>query len=151
MHPAYPSLTTFDKELRSGEDGFVIDEYKYPERRRYDRASIRVGVRVKTETGYKHFSSDNLSAGGVFLLSKEPAEEESELEMELFIPSVSLPIKAKGEVVWNQRQEPAGFAVRFTEIAENSRRLIGWVVKRYLAKQDLQESIERAYELSKSF
>ena len=129
----------------------VTDDYKYPERRRYDRAAIRVGVRVKTENGYKHFSSYNLSAGGIFLLSKEAVEEESELEMELFIPSVSLPIKAKGEVVWNQRQEPSGFAVRFTEIGENSRKLIGWVVKRHLAKQDLQESIERAYELSKSF
>lgn len=128
-----------------------VEDYKYPERRRYDRASIRVGVRVKTEGGFKHYSSDNLSAGGIFLLSKEPMEEESELEMELFIPSVSLPVKAKGEVVWNQRQEPRGFAVRFTEIAEGSRKLIGWVVRRYLAKQDLQESIERAYEMSKSF
>ena len=129
----------------------MVDDYKYPERRRYDRAAIRVGVRVKTENGFKHFSSDNLSAGGIFLLSLEPQEEESILEMELFIPSVSLPIKAKGEVVWNQRQEPSGFAVRFTEIAESSRKLIGMVVKRYLAKHDLQESIERAYEMSKSF
>jgi len=151
MRPAYPSFASFDKEPPRGEDDLVTDNYKYPERRRYDRASIRVGVRVKTENGYKHFASDNLSAGGIFLLSNEPVEEESELEMELFIPSVSLPIKAKGEVVWNQRQEPSGFAVRFTEIGENSRKLIGWVVRRYLAKQDLQESIERAYELSKSF
>jgi uncharacterized protein (TIGR02266 family) len=144
-------LAAFDKELPAGEYGFVVDDYKYPERRRYDRATIRVGVRVKTENGFRHFSSDNLSAGGIYLLSKETVEEESELEMELFIPSVSLPIKAKGEVVWNQRQDPSGFAVRFTEIAESSRKLIGMVVKRYLAKHDLQESIERAYELSKSF
>jgi c-di-GMP-binding flagellar brake protein YcgR len=128
-----------------------VGDYKYPERRRYDRASIRVGVRVKTEDGFKHYSSDNLSAGGVFLLAQDSPEEESVLEMELFIPSVSLPVRAKGEVVWRQRQEPRGFAVKFTEIAEGSRKLIGWVVKRYLAKQDLQESIERAYEMSKSF
>lgn len=133
------------------EDVKDVDDYKYPERRRYDRATIRVGVRVKTESGFKHYSSNNLSAGGVFLLSKESMDEEIELEMELFIPSVSLPVKAKGEVVWNQRQEPSGFAVRFTEIAEGSRKLIGWVVRRYLAKKDLQESIERAYDLSKSF
>lgn len=144
-------MSVIDKELPSREDDSVVDNHKYPERRRYDRAAIRVGVRVKTENGYKHFTSENLSAGGVFLLSKEAAEEESELEMELFIPSVSLPVKAKGEVVWNQRQEPSGFAVRFTEIADSSRKLIGWVVRRYLAKQDLQESIERAYQLSKSF
>ena len=134
-----------------GEDVKDVDNYKYPERRRYNRAAIRVGVRVKTENGFKHYSSDNLSGGGIFLLSKVPIEEEFELEMELFIPSVSLPVKAKGEVVWNQRQKPQGFAVRFTEIAEGSRKLIGWVVKRYLAKQDLQERIERAYEMSKSF
>ncbi len=128
-----------------------MDDYKYPERRRYDRASIRVGVRVKTEGGFKHYSSHNLSAGGIFLLSNQPMEEESVLEMELYIPAVSLPVRAKGEVVWNQRQEPSGFAVRFTEISEGSRKLIGWLVERYLAKQDLQESIERAYEMSKSF
>lgn len=134
-----------------GQDEGDVDDYKYPERRRYDRASIRVGVRVKTEAGFKHYSSDNLSAGGIFLLTNEPIEEESVLEMELYIPSVSLPVRAKGEVVWKQRQQPRGFAVKFTEIADGARKLIGWVVKRYLAKQDLQESIERAYELSKSF
>ena len=134
-----------------GDDAKDVDDYKYPERRRYDRATIRVGVRVKTENGFKHYSSNNLSGGGIFLLSKVPVEEESEVEMELFIPSVSLPVKATGEVIWNQRQDPQGFAVRFTEIAEGSRKLIGMVVRRYLAKQDLQESIERAYEMSKSF
>lgn len=128
-----------------------LKKYKYPERRQYDRATIRIGVRVKTGSSFRHYTSINLSAGGVFLLAGDQPDEETELEMELFLPSVSLPVRAKGEVVWRQRQTPRGFAVRFTEIAEGPRKLISWVVERLLAKQDLQESVERAYDLSKSF
>jgi c-di-GMP-binding flagellar brake protein YcgR len=128
-----------------------VGNYKHPEKRRYDRAAIRVDVRVKVEGGFKHYASIDLSAGGIFLLSKEPMEEESELEMEIFIPSVNLPVKAKGEVVWNQRQESSGFAVKFTKITEGSRKLIDWMIKNHRAKRDLQESIERAYEISKPF
>jgi hypothetical protein len=38
-------------------------------------------------------------------------------------------------VVWRQRQDPSGFAVMFTDISEGARKLIRWVVERYLGRQ----------------
>ncbi|MBW1811614.1 MAG: PilZ domain-containing protein [Deltaproteobacteria bacterium] len=108
------------------------DEEKYAEKRRTPRAPIGVIVRIETDEGGRHYYSRNLSTGGAFLLAEEPLEEESRISLELFLPLVSTPVKAKGEVVWKQRQEPSGFAVKFTEISENARKIIRWVVDRYL-------------------
>jgi uncharacterized protein (TIGR02266 family) len=105
---------------------------KFPEKRRTPRAPIGVIVRIETDQGGRHYYSRNLSTGGTFLLAEEPLEEETLITLELFLPLVSTPVKAKGEVIWKQRQEPSGFAVKFTEISDNARKIIRWVVDRYL-------------------
>ena len=105
---------------------------KFPEKRRTPRAPIGVIVRIETDQGGRHYYSRNLSTGGTFLLAEEPLEEETIIKLELFLPLVSTPVKATGEVIWKQRQEPSGFAVKFTEISENARKIIRWVVDRYL-------------------
>lgn len=102
------------------------------ERRIHARAPIGVIVRLESPDGARHYYSKNLSAGGVYLLAEEPLVEETLVEMELFLPLVSTPVRAKGEVVWRQRQEPSGFAVKFHDIGEGSQKLIRWVVDRYL-------------------
>jgi len=104
------------------------------ERRIHARAPIGVIVRLEGPDGARHYYSKNLSAGGVFLLAEEPLAEETLVEMELFLPLVSTPVRAKGEVVWQQRQEPSGFAVKFHDIGEGSQKLIRWVVDRYLGR-----------------
>jgi uncharacterized protein (TIGR02266 family) len=111
-------------------------EQQHKERRRHPRAPIGVIVRVESDDGGRHYYSKNLSSGGAFLLAEDPLEEETHVEMELFLPLVSAPVRAKGEVVWRQRQEPSGFAVKFTEISEGARKLIKWVVERYLGRTE---------------
>ena len=107
----------------------------YPnEKRQYPRAPIGIIVRVETNDGSRHYYSKNLSSGGVFLLAEDPLNEETRVQLELFLPLISTPVRARGEVVWKQRQEPAGFAVRFTEIGEGEKKLIRWVVERYLGR-----------------
>ncbi len=106
----------------------------YSEKRRAQRAPIGIIVRVETESGGRHYYSRNLSASGAFLLAEDPLDEETLVELEMFLPLVSTPVKARGEVVWHQRQDPSGFAVRFTDISEGARKLIRWVVERYLGK-----------------
>jgi hypothetical protein len=115
----------------------MTDEASFKEKRRDARAPIGVIVRVETDDGGRHYYSRNLSAGGAFLLAEDPLAEETRVEMELFLPLVSTPVRAKGEVVWRQRQDPSGFAVMFTEIGEGARKLIRWVVERYLGRQGL--------------
>ncbi len=104
------------------------------ERRRDPRAPIGVIVRVVHDGGSRHYYTRNLSPGGVFLLAEDPLSEETRLDLELFLPLVSVPVKATGEVVWRQRQDPSGFAVKFINISDGGRKLIRWIVERYLGE-----------------
>lgn len=114
----------------------MIGEKKniYHEKRAWPRAPIGVIARVESPQGARHYYSRNISPGGIFLLAEEPLGEETRVKLEIFLPLVTLPVKAEGEVVWRQRQEPSGFAVRFVEISEGARKLIRWVVDRYLGQ-----------------
>ncbi len=101
------------------------------DKRRFTRAPIGIIVRVSNGDVSRHYYTRNISAGGVFLLAEQPMEEETEVSLEMYLPLVTSPVRASGEVVWKTRQDPAGFAVKFTSISESSRKLIEWVVKRY--------------------
>jgi len=114
----------------------MADEQDFHEKRRHPRAPIGVIVRAETKEGGRHYYSKNLSSGGMFLLAEEPLPEETKLNLELFLPLVSTPVRIKGEVVWQKRQEPSGFAIKFTEISDGARKLIRWVVGRYLGQED---------------
>lgn len=114
------------------------EPYSNRERRRDPRAPIGVIVRVTHDKGSRHYYTRNLSPGGVFLLAEDPLAEETVLDLELFVPLVSVPVKAAGEVVWRQRQDPSGFAVKFTKISDGGRKLIRWIVERYLGAGDIE-------------
>jgi uncharacterized protein (TIGR02266 family) len=92
--------------------------------RKHPRAPLRFLVRVTTGGNRRSYQSKNLSAGGIFILSENPLDEETVVELELHIPHAIHPIKAMGEVVWKQRQDPSGFAVKFTEMTEESREFL---------------------------
>lgn len=93
--------------------------------RAYPRAPLRLMVRVRPEGGIsRSYNSKNLSAGGIFLLSDEPLEEETQVVLELYLPKTDKPIKLKGEVVWKQRQDPSGFAVKFVDVSDAERSML---------------------------
>lgn len=85
-------------------------------------------MRVKTDNMSKRYFSKDISAGGVFLLADELLPEETKVELEILLPNISAPVKAKGQVVWVRHKEPRGFAVKFTEINDLSREFIRWAI-----------------------
>ena len=87
-------------------------------------------MRVKTDNVSKRYFSKDISAGGVFLLTDELLSEETKVDLEILLPNISAPVKAKGEVVWGRRKEPCGFAVKFTEITDLSREFIRWAISK---------------------
>ena len=101
-------------------------------RRKHPRVPIGVIVRVENNGSSRRYYSKDISAGGVYLLAENPMAEETSVELELYLPLISSPVHASGEVVWIQRQNPSGFAVQFKEISEAAQDLIRWVVERYL-------------------
>lgn len=101
---------------------------KDKDRRQYTRVPLRVFVRLKTDEGTRHYYSKDISAGGIFLLSDTPLAEETRVELDMDLPGLSAPVRARGEVVWINRQKPTGFAVKFIEISTISREFIRWLV-----------------------
>jgi uncharacterized protein (TIGR02266 family) len=89
-------------------------------------------VKVEAPGGLRHFTSKNISAGGIFLLAADPLPEETRVSLEISIPDSPVPIRAQGEVVWIQRLPPSGFAVRFLEISDQAREYLRFLVQRLL-------------------
>lgn len=94
------------------------------EMRKDPRVASKILVRVEAKDFDRHYFSDNISTGGLFLLAIRPLPEETRVSLELFFPELNIPFRAKGEVVWKQRQYPTGFAIKFTEISAEAQRLI---------------------------
>jgi uncharacterized protein (TIGR02266 family) len=109
-----------------------MSEFPSDDRRRHPRVPVGIIVRIESPDGARRFYSKDISAGGVFLLAEDPLLEETRVELEMYLPLVNSPVRAKGEVVWKQRQGPSGFAIQFTDISDAARDLIRWVVDRYM-------------------
>jgi hypothetical protein len=100
------------------------------ERRRHVRVELAAVARLHWPDGDENYQTLNVSAGGIFLLAARLPEEESEVDLDLFLPQVQTPVKAKGEVVWLRRQAPSGFAIKFIEISVAAVELIRLLVQR---------------------
>ena len=88
-------------------------ELDFAAQRQHPRAPIGVIVQVDIDNTSRNYFSRNISAGGAFLLSEKPIDVDTHLSILLFLPKIERPVKAEAEVVWIQRQEPIGFAIRF--------------------------------------
>ena len=108
-----------------------MNQAEFKERRRHVRVEVAAVARVNWGDVTETYHTTNISAGGVFLLAKSLPEAEHEIELDLFLPQVHAPVRAKGEVVWFRRQEPSGFAVKFTKISQAAAELIRLIVQRY--------------------
>lgn len=101
-----------------------------PERRQHQRSPVSVQVRVEYTDVAFSAQTANLSAGGVFLLTEKRLPTGTRLRLRLEIPLLTkYPIRAEGEVVrWED--EPCGLAVRFTQMADEDRRLLADLAER---------------------
>ena len=101
-------------------------EKGFEERRLYSR--INVSVRVRIEYTGQEFSaqSRNISASGVFLETDRRLPVGTRVRLVLTVPIIAkYPIRAEGEVAWISKEEPGGMAVRFVDISDDDRSLLG--------------------------
>ena len=79
------------------------DEYGGKERRKYPRIQATfVEYSVIGEVASKEISSftEDVSAGGICILSCEKIETDSLLSLKIYLPDGGGPIEAKGKVAW---------------------------------------------------
>ncbi len=96
--------------------------YKHiSDRRRYLRRPLRVKVTEKVSGLFEHFSSTNISAGGMFLKTERAHPINSLLELEFSLPGREGVISASARVVrtvppGNRGGYDPGMGVEFTDI-----------------------------------
>jgi uncharacterized protein (TIGR02266 family) len=111
-----------------------MDDRRPWEKRQADRAPLSAMVKVEGPGGVRHFTSKNISAGGIYLVADDPLPEETRVSLEISLPDCPVPVRAQGEVVWRQRHPPAGFAVRFLDISDQAREFLRYLVRRILGE-----------------
>jgi uncharacterized protein (TIGR02266 family) len=101
-------------------------EEDFIERRLHPRIPISVRIRVQYTGQEFAASSVNLSAGGVFLGTDRRLPVGTRVRLVFTIPIIAkYPIRAEGEVVWLGQAGMTGLAVRFVDISDDDRELLG--------------------------
>jgi len=102
------------------------------ERRSHNRIPVQVRVSIHYTGQEFTASSRNLSAGGVFLETDQQVPVGTRVRLRFTVPIIAkYPIRAEGEVVWVGGDVPPGLAVRFTDMSEDDRALLGEISEHY--------------------
>ncbi|MDP8215831.1 MAG: PilZ domain-containing protein [Candidatus Kaelpia imicola] len=101
------------------------------ERRKYPRLDNFLSVNYKVlgiDDSLVNTVCKNISAGGICFPVKEDIQQETLLEIDIYIREIKKGIQAKGRVVWLKRREdkcyPYIVGVEFTEIEDGERDFI---------------------------
>ena len=112
------------------------------EKRKYVRSNGLVLVNYKSQQIEGKSSAFDASGAGVRITADRKLEIGSEVELEMYLPGDSQPVKAKGKVIWaekckeklttqfEQKKEYFYTGIDFTVIDENSRTKIANYVYR---------------------
>ena len=104
----------------------------FQERRSHRRHHVRLDVNYRRGENYLFSHSENLSELGIFIVSEEPFEEKTQLELRFLPPEGGEAIEITGEVVWveqgGQGREP-GMGVRFINPNPQARRRIQALIR----------------------
>ena len=91
------------------------------------RKGIRVSITIKvTYFSVQDFVKDylfDLSAGGIFVRTREPANLGEKLQLQIFLPDKEKEMTVLGEIIWVRKEEevsdkgklPPGMGVRFLD------------------------------------
>ncbi len=99
------------------------------DRRRYLRKPLRVKVTEKVSGTFEHFTSTNISVGGMFLKSERPFVVDSKLEIEFTLPGVEKLINTWARVArtcapGNPQGHSPGMGIEFSQIDPQDRKAI---------------------------
>ncbi len=109
-----------------------IDETKsITERRVHLRHKAKVDVNYRHGETYLFSRTENLSELGVFLVSDDPFDKGTKIDLR-FLPPGGEPLEVTGEVMWvdrGSRGSPAGMGVRFIDLNEQVKKQIRALIR----------------------
>jgi type IV pilus assembly protein PilZ len=101
------------------------------------RVPIQLLVDYKSEGHYLFDFCKDLSSGGVFIQTKAPLSQGSDIELTFTIPDSKETLNTKGKVIWvqtfveNREDLQPGMGVQFDAFSEDQRVLLNKFVSRY--------------------
>lgn len=101
-------------------------------RRQHRRIEVRLAVHVGSEHNFIAAESENLSAGGLFVYTRDRLQEGREVELRIHLEGEG-ELAVTGIVSWTRPDtEPGGpgFGVRFTRVPPAAERAIGRFIER---------------------
>jgi c-di-GMP-binding flagellar brake protein YcgR len=101
----------------------TMNQYSGPERRRFVRVPFIFPVKFQIagdpEGRVFHALSDNLSEGGIKIISMQPMEEGADIVLDFALPTPQgvVEIRCSGRIVWYQEAQGRNFCgVQFSEM-----------------------------------
>ena len=119
------------------------------ERRVPKRIRVKWPVVMLTVKGVLVAETKDISPDGAFIRCKPPLPPQEKLRLFIMTPSYQ-PLEISAEVVWDNRfgsehdTTPSGMGVRFTDSAENGRRLLRDAIARHYTKKTTQRLREHS-------
>ncbi len=101
---------------------------RHREKRDSLRAPMFLVVKVDCPSATNFYCCRNISTGGVFLLAAQPPKPGTFVALEFCLPHSAITISLSGEVIWQQKLSPSGFAVKFDELNPMTKMLIKKVI-----------------------
>jgi type IV pilus assembly protein PilZ len=102
------------------------------ERRLHPRHPVKIDVNYRRGETYLYSRTENLSELGIFLVSKEPLERKTKLELRFSAPEGGHPIEVTGEVVWVDKGgggRSPGMGIRFVDPSPEVRERIKSLIR----------------------
>ncbi|MFC1580886.1 TIGR02266 family protein [Thermodesulfobacteriota bacterium] len=113
----------------------AVSEYSH---RKEDRVLKTLSLRFKDRQSFIKAYSENISSGGLFILTDKPLRKGDAFFLKLQLPEMTDPMEIKCEVAWARKQvedsanRPSGMGIKFMEMSDKDRSSI----REYLKNKD---------------
>jgi len=102
--------------------------------RKTPRTPIAIQVNYHAVDNFLRDFADDLSTGGMFIATQEPAEPGTQLILEFMLPGYNYPIRVKAEVMWSRTRtsidQIRGMGVKFIDLSASAEDKIDAIVKK---------------------
>ncbi len=104
------------------------------EHRKISRTSTIIQVNYHTLDSFFRNFADNISTGGMFIVTPKPLKPGTRLSLEFLLPECDYPIHVKAEVAWSRsvpsEGQQRGMGVKFDDLNPSAKDKINTIVKR---------------------
>ncbi len=105
----------------------ILEEWKMQGKREYDRKSCLIAVDYSTQDRFFRDFIQDISAGGVFIETRDNLSIGQEIALTFSIPNSQIPFRVLGKVT---RTSSQGVAVKFNQVTKYQEEILRFLVEK---------------------